>query len=245
MGVVSDGSEQNRLEINWVRSAGSALGAVSAAVLLSTVGAAGTLIGAALGSLVITIGGAIYSHSLERTRQRVVGARSRGTPREAASGTQAQMANARSNARLREAPESDGPPPGESRARMLRGLPWKHIIATAGALFGIAMAVILAFELWTGRPVSSFTGGTSGTVKGTSITGVDGPVSDPGGTGTEGVPQPEKTPGLEQPSQDQEPTQGPAPQEGQTPAPDPQTPADPVPTSTPEQPVEPTPDLSP
>jgi hypothetical protein len=63
--------ERARLEINWVQSMAGALAAVSSAVLLSTFGVAGTLIGAALGSLVITLGGAIYSFSIRATRERV------------------------------------------------------------------------------------------------------------------------------------------------------------------------------
>lgn len=252
MGAVSDVSEQNRLEINWVRSAGSALGAVSAAVVLSTLGAAGTLIGAALGSLVITVGGAIYAHSLELTRQRVAAARASGARREAVSVSGAPVAAAGSNAGLRHAAVRDEPPPGGSRGQMLRGLPWTRIIVMAGALFAVAMAVILAFELSTGRAVSSFTGGTSGTGPGTSIPGIDGPVSDPKPTGTEGVPQPDQTPAQEQPGQHQAPTQDPAPQEGQTPAPTPEAPtpsqeapapsqeapSDPVPSAAPEQPAQ-------
>ncbi len=53
--IVKRVSAQNRLQINWVNSAGGALGAVSSAVLLSSLGAAGTLVGAALGSLCITV----------------------------------------------------------------------------------------------------------------------------------------------------------------------------------------------
>ncbi len=53
----------------------AALGAVSAAVVLSTLGAAGTLIGAALGSLCISIGGAVYTHSTKVTKDRVVAAK--------------------------------------------------------------------------------------------------------------------------------------------------------------------------
>ncbi|MGB6003925.1 MAG: hypothetical protein WBG36_04805, partial [Ornithinimicrobium sp.] len=63
-------TEKQRLEINWTNSAGSALGAVSAAVLLSTLGVVGTLLGAALGSLCITVGGALYTHSMNVTKQK-------------------------------------------------------------------------------------------------------------------------------------------------------------------------------
>ncbi|MDN5756803.1 MAG: hypothetical protein L0H32_13745, partial [Micrococcaceae bacterium] len=62
---------RKRLEISWIGSVGSALGAVTSAVVLSTLGVGGTIIGAALGSLVITVGGSIYSQSLQRTKDHV------------------------------------------------------------------------------------------------------------------------------------------------------------------------------
>ena len=63
--------QQDRVEINWVQVSASALAAVSSAVLLSTVGVAGTIIGAAVGSVVATAGSAIYSYYLRITRERV------------------------------------------------------------------------------------------------------------------------------------------------------------------------------
>ena len=53
--------DTHKLEIDWLRTIGGALAAVSSAVLLSTLGAAGTIIGAALGSVIVTVGGALYS----------------------------------------------------------------------------------------------------------------------------------------------------------------------------------------
>lgn len=64
MGAFTDGSAywrkmtegtDRKLGIDWLRTIAGALAAVSAAVLLSTLGAAGTLIGAALGSVVATV----------------------------------------------------------------------------------------------------------------------------------------------------------------------------------------------
>ena len=67
--------EPRRLEINWVQTAGGALAALSSAVLLSTTGVAGTIIGAALGSVIVTVGNAVYSHYLAASKQRVAAAR--------------------------------------------------------------------------------------------------------------------------------------------------------------------------
>lgn len=176
---MSDSDERPRLEINWVQSTGGALAAVSSAVLLSTFGVAGTLIGAAVGSLVITVGGAIYTYSIRATRQRVAIAQSVAAARiglaqarardasdevagrrpRPADDAEEDMAEAevdldRASAMLDEADEQPG------WRSVLGGLPWKRIAAGAAATFIAAMLVILAFELVTGRAVSSYTGGS-------------------------------------------------------------------------------------
>jgi hypothetical protein len=56
----------HRPNISAAQVAGSALAAVSAAVVASFLGVGGTIIGAALGSIVASIGGAVYSHSFQR-----------------------------------------------------------------------------------------------------------------------------------------------------------------------------------
>src|SRR6478735_802921 len=60
-----------KLGIDWLKTIAGALAAVSSAVLLSTLGAAGTIIGAALGSVVVTVGGALYTQGLARSHQRL------------------------------------------------------------------------------------------------------------------------------------------------------------------------------
>ncbi len=60
-----------KLEIDWLKTAGGAFAAVSSAFLLSTLGAAGTIIGAALGSVIVTVGGALYTQGLARSHQRL------------------------------------------------------------------------------------------------------------------------------------------------------------------------------
>src|SRR5438045_3468858 len=66
--------QPDRVDINWVQVSASALAAVSSAVLLSTVGVAGTIIGAAIGSVVATAGSSIYSHYLRVSRARLAAA---------------------------------------------------------------------------------------------------------------------------------------------------------------------------
>lgn len=233
---MSDATEPSRLDINWIRSLGSALGAVTAAVVLSTLGAAGTLIGAALGSLFITIGGAVYSHSLQLTKERVVDAHPL-VGRRSASAPKTDAAVESQDARPGDdSSDVDTTPPDRSRREVLRDLPWKRIAVTAGAIFVGAIAIIVAFELWVGRPVSSFTGGTSGTSSGTSIPGTVHNTGDSGGSGTDGKestqsPDADPTPTQEQDAepgsdQDQAPPdeQVPPPAEPSPAAPEPQQP---------------------
>src|SRR3546814_15525436 len=66
--------EKPKLEIDWVKTLAGALAAVSSAVLLSTLGAAGTLIGAALGSITLTVTSAFYSQGLAKSRQKLAAA---------------------------------------------------------------------------------------------------------------------------------------------------------------------------
>jgi hypothetical protein len=57
--------------INWVQVTAGALAAVTSAVLLSTIGVAGTLLGAALGSVAASVGNAVYSRTIQASHRRV------------------------------------------------------------------------------------------------------------------------------------------------------------------------------
>lgn len=60
-----------KLKINLPQVAGGALAAVSAAAIASFLGVGGTVIGAALGSVVASVGGAFYSHSFRRAGEQL------------------------------------------------------------------------------------------------------------------------------------------------------------------------------
>lgn len=168
-------SKPRKFHINWLGSAGSALGAVSSAVLLSTLGAGGTLFGAALGSLVITVGGTIYTQSLEKTKELVVPVRGSGEPIPSpdveSTAVVSQDPLIEEELVLTEEEFAADPDLASEKASglNLRGLPWKRILGLTVGLFVVAVAIILMFELSTGRPVSSFTGGTSATDTGTTF----------------------------------------------------------------------------
>jgi hypothetical protein len=62
---------EERKGINWVQVTAAALAAVSSAVVLSTLGVAGTMIGAAHGSVTASLGAAVYSRTIDASRQQV------------------------------------------------------------------------------------------------------------------------------------------------------------------------------
>ncbi len=68
------------LGLSLTNVAAGALAAASSAVAASTLGVAGTVVGAALGSVVATTATAVYLHSFERTRDSWRGTRTDEVP---------------------------------------------------------------------------------------------------------------------------------------------------------------------
>ena len=172
--------ERQKLDIDWLKTIGGALAAVSSAVLLSTLGAAGTIIGAALGSVIVTVGGAVYSHGLAQSRARLAEAQTLALRKVGVAQAEVRRASRRqgddpavdahlahADEQLDEAKEDlddeallEAPDPG-GRGRFA-GLPWRRISLLAAAVFATALITITAFELVAGQSVSSITGGTDG-----------------------------------------------------------------------------------
>jgi hypothetical protein len=164
-GTDSTGNDDSRL--SPVQVMASALAAVSAAVIASLFGVAGTVIGAAVVSVASTVGAAVYTESMRRTH---AGLR-------------------RAGRRLVQSPQSpadrsagDGPPlpahldPRRSRPRR-RWARWAMVAATGVAVFGLAMAVVTTVELIGQKPVSALVGGSDqsgGTTLGSLIDATGG-----------------------------------------------------------------------
>lgn len=216
--------EKRRIEVNWVQSAAGALAAVTSAVLLSTVGVAGTLIGAALGSIAATIGSAVYSYYINATKERVSGvstlavsrlgsahARVRAASQDVAAGdpgAQEELSRADSDlqrARLLVGQQQEELPARPGWRTVLAGLPWKRIAVIAAGLFVAAMVVILAFELVTGRAISSYTGGSDSHQR-VSIPGLGG-----GGGSSSPQPVPSQAPSSSVSSDSGTTSNGPSP----------------------------------
>ncbi|MDQ3275882.1 MAG: hypothetical protein M3Q39_12875 [Actinomycetota bacterium] len=173
--------KEHRIEVNWVQSAAGALAAMSSAILLSTVGVAGTIIGAAIGSVFATAGSAVYSYYLRTSKVRAAAAAQAARGAAARARARKQSASGSSAAESTRVLESEAAAADEQRAEeivrrvesgetpeeskptwreVVRDLDWKRIALVALGLFAVVMGVILTFELLTGRAVSSYTGGS-------------------------------------------------------------------------------------
>jgi hypothetical protein len=247
------------LDIDWLKTLAGALAAVTTAVLLSTLGAVGTLIGAALGSVAATVGSALYAQGLTRSKAAVLKAQETALHKVGIAQAEVRRAGRRSgeeqeahldlaDERLDEAKdeldvaEVDGAQPGW-RER-LATLGWRRLAVLAVATFAIVVVAITAFEAVSGRSVSSYTGGSSKD-QGTTLGGV----SDGGGHGDKGKPdrpqQSESTDESPSPSDDASesptgeptapteettPTEAPTPSETPTPSEAPSSPPSDVPS---------------
>ena len=210
-----------------MRTIAGALAAVASAVLLSTLGAAGTILGAAVGSVVVTIASAYFSEGLATSRrtlakanvsaQRKVGIaeaevhRAARVEDTAARESHLDHAEERLAQANRELDDAAVAAPGW-RAR-LEGLPWRRIAWVSAALFLVTILVITLVELFVGKPVSSITGGTDG--GGTTI----GDVRDGGSGGRQRQP-------------DKDDPVGPGGSPSPTGSPTPATPSESTPTPT-------------
>lgn len=193
-------------QVNWVGAIGSGLGSVTSAILLSTTGAAGTWIGAGIGTFIITVGGAIYGYYLQRAKtgiEKTADKLKTGVQPKKAQDTTSITAERDPNEPARSKPtvkedtgsEAVGQKAKPTFKEALKNIRWKRVAGLAALLFAVTMAIIFIFELTTGRPVSSYTGGSSPDSTGTSITGVQDPArDDPAGT-------PEEQQELEDPEQ--------------------------------------------
>jgi hypothetical protein len=155
------------LGLSPAQVAGSALAAVTAAVFASFAGTAGTIIGAALGSVVATIGAAAYTASLRRSAEAVrrTAAQVRQTstltgaiPRRVTDGP------LRPGKRSRRAGDDEDPDladetdTGPVEGFGLRLLPWRKIALATVAVLVTTFGGITAVEAITGKPISALLG---------------------------------------------------------------------------------------
>ena len=169
--------------------AAGSLAAVSAAVIGSYLGVAGTLIGAAVASVVGSLGTEIYQRSINRGAQKlqtlapafVKAPAAVGTPEVAAATVEDEPAHTVATDEVVE--KRSGPK-----------IRWKPVVVGAVAVFIIAMGAIFAVEAFAGKSLDSI---TTGTDSGRSTIGV--PVGN-----NDSTPSPAVTPS-------QAPSEAPAP----------------------------------
>lgn len=250
--------ETPKLDIDWLKTLAGALAAVTTAVLLSTLGAVGTLIGAALGSVAATVGSALYTQGLVRSKQAVLKAQETALHKVGIAQAEVRRAARRdgeeqeahldlADERLAEAKdELDAPEDAYGWRQRLAALGWKRVALLAVATFAVVLIAITGFEALTGRSVSSYTGG-SDKDQGSTFSGVTGQNS---GTRDEDrgpdKPKPSESSGFtDSPSADptDEPTDEPTEATTETPSGTP-TPT-PTPSPTPTQGSTPTPTPTP
>jgi hypothetical protein len=239
--------------IDWTRTIAGALAAVASAVLLSTLGAVGTIIGAAVGSIVVTISSALFTQGLSSSKRSLAKAQASAMQKvgiahaevrraERTDDTEVQEGHLEhADERLEEAHEeldaaalAATPPSWRERLTLL---PWRRILVGAGVMFLIAVVVITVFEVIAGRSVSSFTGGSSDD-SGTTINHVR-----EGGSGRDDRPDPSESPDpTDEASPSETPSESPSESPtgeatpSETPTPSPMESSSPSPSETPAEP---------
>lgn len=194
---------------------GGALAAITTAVATSYLGVAGTLIGAAVASVMSTVGAAVYTQSMNAAQGRIasglssLGDRRRGGPDRTDPTAGRPTASASDQAWENDALEVDTRPSPWARLSSAVGRVSTRAWVGTAAVFLMAIVAITGFELATGKPVSAtVTGNTSSS--GTTISSVVDPGSGGAGT-TDETPTDEATP-----TDEVSPTDGTTPTDGAT-----------------------------
>jgi hypothetical protein len=162
IGKLERGSHrQERVPLSGTQITGSVLAAVSASVAASVFGVAGTVIGAALASFMTVVGSALYTRSLQRTKDRM-----RVTMDAAVQKRFGMSGIDRGRASLDDTMVSPNQldEPQSGRLRRLSRQVWaaltpKQLVAAAALLFVVAIGSVFLIESVTGKPLqSSLTG---------------------------------------------------------------------------------------
>ena len=163
-----------KIDLNLTHVAATALAAVTAAVLGSELGAAGTIIGAAAASVITTVGTALYKASLERSRERVrsLAHRTRPSPVSLERSRIERVHPAAANAPLGQRTDGMRERPVRDRSRRFARLRWGAMVVGALGAFLLAMMVITGFEWASGGTVG---GNGKGTTIGRVVTDQPGP----------------------------------------------------------------------
>jgi hypothetical protein len=140
---------KERLQLSLPQVVGSSAAAVSAAVLCSFFGVAGTVIGTAAASILATVGSAFYSYSLRRTQARLRRLHQAG----AASPPLAAVARTA----------------GEQGSRLVHRVPWGIVGLGTANVFVFAIAFVTGLEALLGQSLPAEFGVSHGGADSTSL----------------------------------------------------------------------------
>jgi hypothetical protein len=155
--------ETKGLGLSPAATAGGALASVTSTVAASSLGTAGTLWGAAVGSVISTVAAALYTHSLKRGATKVTKVIPLGTPMGATAVPGRDATRTMSAATLdavNQLPAHLDPRKSKRFDIKLDRKFWLKIAAAAVAMFACVMIAITAVELLTHKPVAALVGDT-------------------------------------------------------------------------------------
>lgn len=216
------------LDLSPTQLTGGALAAMTSAVVGARLGVAGTVLGAAVGSVVAGVAGTLYTTSLRRTKEKLssVIVTKADPERDAEPGIPAELpmpvtailpaapdqgpattSGASGNSTGGQRVGRDHP---RSSARATNRWPWKAILVSTAAVFVLAFAAITGFEVLTGHAISGGQGttitqvseGRSGGTSKPKTVPADSTSAEPSTAPSEASSEP-----TEEPSQTAEPDQ--------------------------------------
>jgi hypothetical protein len=134
--------KDRKLDLSITQVLGGALAAMTAAALGSRLGVGGTIIGAAVASVIAGVAGAVYTASLRHTRDKVATVLTSRRSDDATPGAVPEQTRV------------------EPAARRRRSLPWKGVAAAAVATFAVALVALTGLESLAGGALSGGHGTT-------------------------------------------------------------------------------------
>ncbi|MFF1250896.1 hypothetical protein ACFVYC_00145 [Pseudarthrobacter sp. NPDC058329] len=148
----TDDKPKQFLGLSGTQTIGSALAAVTSALVGSFLGVAGTLIGAALGSIVATVGAALYARTLSSAATMAL----TKIPQRGKQGLRTEH-----DVPADSAPAGSDELQPKAASRRLTPRTWIKVGAVSAAAFVLAMVGLTAVEFGTNQPISSLVSSTS------------------------------------------------------------------------------------
>lgn len=159
------------LDLSWPQVVGGALAAMTAAVLGSRLGVAGTVLGAALASVCAAVFGSVYTTSIRRTQKMArtaltIAQNQRGRSRQVPQATTLVESDQLTTAPAAGSPAAtDDRPPATSRPKPMVPHRFRRVLITsivgAASVFVVAIGAIASVEVASGRTLDGSKGTTT------------------------------------------------------------------------------------